>query len=130
MNKTQSIDGVLPPHHAKHASRTPGVNRERKAAVSHSVSQAYKHIVVQELVNMDEIDVHLDQVLNEKAWYRSRGEAKNLLAEVTTLMANNKVTPDQVQFVNHSCGSVPWSDFVTVGIIETVKIAVLADRLI
>jgi hypothetical protein len=61
MNKTQSIDGVLPPHHAKHASRTPGVNRERKAAVSHSVRQAYKHVVVQELVNMDEIDVHLDE---------------------------------------------------------------------
>jgi hypothetical protein len=62
MNKTQSIDGIiLGPQHACHMSHKPGINRRLKAEASHSVRQAYKHVVVQEPVNMDEIDVHLDE---------------------------------------------------------------------
>jgi len=122
MNKTQSLDGIIGPHHAH---GMPGARR-LKAEAAQSVCRAYKHVIARELDDMkepelddmNEVDPEIVDAQNnhgqDKPWYQRDSDAKNLLEEVILLMAAHKVTPDQVKYVNHSCGSMPWSDFVEV----------------
>jgi hypothetical protein len=109
MNKTQSLDGIRRPQFAKHMSHTAGVNSALKAEASHSVRQAYKHVIAQEL---NEVDPEVLDFENNHGQHGDGAELRHLVADVQKIMAANGVLSSDVQFVNHSCGSITWEEFV------------------
>jgi hypothetical protein len=127
MNKTQSLDGIIGPHHAKHAG-CPGMSSVAlKAEAAQSVRRTYKHVIVQELADMeeqdladtnkdcsdmDEVDPEILDARNNHGQHCYGAELRHLVADVQKLMADAKVLSSDVQFVNHSCGSITWEEFV------------------
>jgi hypothetical protein len=131
MNKSQSIDGIIGPHHANGQHSSVAL----KAEAAQSVRRVYKNIIAQEL---EEIDPEILDFENnhgqrtaeeagimtgrDRAFQRARvildenrcygAELRHLVADVQKLMADAKVFSSDAQFVNHSCGSITWEEFV------------------
>ena len=131
MNKSQSIDGIIGPHHANGMPRSVAL----KAEAPQSVRRVYKNIIAQEL---EEIDPEILDFENnhgqrtaeeagimsgrDRAFQRARvildenrcygTELRHLVADVQKIMADAGVFASDVQFVNHSCGSITWEEFV------------------
>jgi hypothetical protein len=82
MNKTQSLDGICGPQHAKHMSGH-GVSRFLKAEASHSVRQAYKHVIAQEL---NEVDPEVLDFENNHGQHGDGAELRHLVADVQKIM--------------------------------------------
>ena len=86
-----------------------------KAEAAQSVRRAYKHVIAQELDNLEEVDPELIDARNNHGqdMHCYDAELRYLVADVQKIMADAKVLSSDVQFVNHSCGSVSWEEFVT-----------------
>jgi hypothetical protein len=124
MNKSQSIDGIIGPHHANGLPRSVAL----KAEAAQSVRRVYKNIIAQELNNMEEqdlddmtkdcppepeeVDLEVLDFENNHGQHGDGAKLRHLVADVQKIMADAKVLSSDVQFVNHSCGSITWEEFV------------------
>ena len=105
MNKTQSIDGILGPHHANGRPRSVAL----KAEAAQAVRRVYKNIIAQEL---EEIDPEVLDFENNHGQHGNGAKLRHLVADIQKIMDANGALSSDVQFVNHSCGFITWEEFV------------------
>src|ERR1017187_9945801 len=103
MNKSQSIDGIIGPHHANGLPRSVAL----KAEAAQSVRRVYKNIIAQELNNMEEqdlddmtkdcppepeeVDLEVLDFENNHGQHGDGAKLRHLVADVQKIMADAKV---------------------------------------